>query len=73
MVTQTEIKEAECVVEEQSGMLVDEDISKDNEKKRKTDDLCQSSSKVKIVFLQSECLQSDDSRCDEDSDVQIAH
>lgn len=60
-------------MEEESGMLVDEDISTDNEKKMKTDDLCQSSSKVKIVFLQSECLQSDDSGGDEDSDVQVAH
>ena len=42
-------------------MLVDKDSPKDRDKKRKPDDMCQSSNKVKKVSLQRKCLHSEKS------------
>ena len=68
--TQTEIKEAECSLEEESEMLVDEDSSKEKKKRKVTSDECQSSGKVKKISPQTESLQSGESEGDEESDVE---
>ncbi len=66
--TQKEVEEEECSLDGESEMIVDDNASKDNERKRKIRDGCQFSVKMKKLPLR-DCSQTVDSDVEVDSDV----